>query len=100
MKRFVAFAMIAFALGACSTGSKYDYDEKEFLEAPAFLEVEILDRIANMEYLAEEELYQNIVRLVYIGEAAIPYMIDGLTHDSARVRGHNELFAPGLALVG
>jgi HEAT repeat protein len=87
MKRFVTFAVIALALGACGTRPGYQAEEREFLEAPTFLEAEIQDRIANLEYLSEEELYQNIVRLVYIGEAAIPYMIEGLSHESARVRG-------------
>lgn len=87
MKGVLPFALVAAVLAGCGDRLGLDSEDQEYLEAPAFLRVEIEERIAALEYQTEEDLYQNIIRLIYIGEPAIPYLTDGLGHQAVRVRG-------------
>jgi hypothetical protein len=86
MYRITLLSCLALALVACVTESEPKADLNDFTEPPRFLKFEIDERISALQYQTEERLYQNMMRLVYIGEPAIPAVMDGLDHTSPRVR--------------
>jgi HEAT repeat protein len=88
--RLIAVALTLVVTAGCVTTYTTDVgkeDPGEYERAPRFLEEEIQTRIYNLQYQADAELYQNMKRLAYIGEPAIPYLIDALDHESPRARG-------------
>ena len=85
MERIFVCASLVFVLVAC--GSTMDPDDPQYEEPPTFLREEIHERISNIPYLTDEKLYDNLRRLVYIGEPAIPQLLDGLETGNARTRG-------------
>jgi HEAT repeat protein len=89
--RLFAVAMVAALFTGCMSVTTYPEPEKEdpgqYEKAAGFLEDEIRDRIYNLQYQADAELYQNMKRLAYIGEPAIPYLLEALDSPSPRVRG-------------
>ena len=86
MYRSIILTAFALLLVGCVTEGEEQQDLSEYTKAPRFLKYEIEERIAALEFQTEEALYQNIVRLVYIGEPAIPFIVGGLGHKAARVR--------------
>ena len=60
----------------------------EYLEAPTFLAQELEERIAAIPYQTEEELVGNLKRLAYIGEPAVPYLLEALKEGDYRTRGN------------
>jgi HEAT repeat protein len=88
--RLFAVAMVAVLFTGCMTVTTLENpkdDPGKYEKAAGFLEEEIRDRIYNMQYQADAELYQNMKRLAYIGEPAIPFLLEGLDDSSPRTRG-------------
>ncbi len=79
--------LAALLAAACGTFGDPPATGPEYTEAPKFLREEIVQRIDAVEYQSGQELVRNLNRLVYIGEPAIPFLLDGLEHESARTRG-------------
>jgi HEAT repeats len=71
------------ALSGCGPNPPPDSD---FVAPDPMLEKQIIDIIARLQYLQKDRLVQAAQRLAYIGEPAIPYLFDGLRHDSALTR--------------
>jgi HEAT repeat protein len=79
--------VVPFLSVSCVTEmEQQEKDPDEYTEAPRFLKYEIEERIAALEFQTDEQLYQNMMRLVYIGEPAVPFIIDGLQNKAARIR--------------
>jgi HEAT repeat protein len=76
-----ALALSSLISGCASTGGE------RYLEASPALQKEIDERIANIQFLRGKELYQSLGRLNWIGEPAIPSLLDALGHDDAKTRG-------------
>jgi HEAT repeat protein len=90
ISRLVTCALILTIGAGCVTTYESEpttKDEGEYETAAGFLEEEINNRIYNLQYQADAELYQNMKRLAYIGEPAIPFLLKALDHPSPRTRG-------------
>jgi HEAT repeat protein len=74
------------ALAGCGITDQKDPAERDFSEATGFLREEIVQRLDALQYQSGPELITNVNRLAYIGEPAIPFLLAGLTHTSARTR--------------
>ncbi|MEN8151443.1 MAG: HEAT repeat domain-containing protein [Planctomycetota bacterium] len=87
--RLIAIAITMFVAAGCVTtySEPTKEDPEKYERAAKFLEEEIQTRIYNLQYQADAELYQNMKRLAYIGEPAIPFLLAGLDHKSPRTRG-------------
>ncbi len=87
MKRaFVAVVLLSIVTASCENSS-HTVDLSKYPEPSAFLKQEIEDRIAALRYQTEGQLYENMMRLAYIGEVAVPYLVKGLDDEHVRVRG-------------
>jgi hypothetical protein len=82
-------ALIGFLLlpllGCQSDQDSVDLDE--YPEPSTFLRQEIEDRMAALAYQTDAELYENMIRIAYIGEIAVPFLVKGLEEPNVRVRG-------------
>lgn len=88
--RIIAVALTLFVASGCMNTTLTEpekQDPGEYERAASFLEEEIKDRIYNLQYQADAELYQNMKRLAYIGEPAIPFLLEALDNPSPRTRG-------------
>jgi hypothetical protein len=83
MARFLIASSLVLVAVACGSTDEDPY----FDEPPTFLKEEISERIAQIQYLSDEKLMENLNRLTYIGEPAIPQLLQGLQHDQPRTRG-------------
>jgi hypothetical protein len=88
MSRIVIVGLLASLAFGCATSGKDNrpVTDGEYIEAPRFLREEIENRVAALPYQTEEQLYSNLIRLAYIGEPAIPYLLEGLEAEPARTR--------------
>jgi len=84
MPRTILLAGVAAVLFACAGSGGIDYEE--YAEAPTFLRQEIEERIKALPYQSGENLLSNIRRLTYIGEPAIPFLLDALEEGEVRAR--------------
>jgi len=87
MSRIIIIAACLAVVAGCVTVHEDPEITKDREETPTFLRQEIEGRVAALPFQSEQELYRNIMRLVYIGEPAVPYLLDGLKSDNARSRG-------------
>ena len=88
--RLIVVGLVLFVTAGCVTTSMTEPQKKDpdkYERAAKFLEEEIQTRIYNLQYQADAELYQNMKRLAYIGEPAIPYLLKALDHEAPRTRG-------------
>lgn len=85
MKRILLISMVMVALVGCES-DKHSVDTSDYPEPTAFGRQEIVDRIAALEYQTDSQLYENMLRLAYIGEIAVPFLLDGLSSTHVRVR--------------
>ena len=86
MKRVaVAIMLLSIFTAACGNSSN-SVDLSEYPEPSAFLKQEIEDRMAALRYQTEGQLYENMMRLAYIGETSVPFLIKGLDDEHVRVR--------------
>ena len=86
MNRAALIGLLMLVCVGCQS-DKHTVDLSQYPEPSSFLKQEIEDRIAALEYQTESLLYQNMIRLAYIGEPAIPFLIKGLDNEHIRVRG-------------
>lgn len=89
MHRKMLVVLLGLAAVACVTVGEEDKKPAmngEYVAAPTFLKKEIEERVAALPYQTEQQLYDNLIRLAYIGEPAIPYLLDGLDDENARTR--------------
>ncbi|MHC4473225.1 MAG: HEAT repeat domain-containing protein [Planctomycetota bacterium] len=84
MARLLIGGLLVLLLSACSTTQE---EEIPFSDPPTFLKEEVRERIASIPYLSEEKLYDNLMRLVYIGEPAIAQVLEGIEEEDPRTRG-------------
>jgi len=82
----IAGVTIILAAGCTSTTVTSDI-YTEYVEPSVFLREEIKERIAALPFQSGEVLCQNMQRLIYIGEPAIPFLIEVLEEGSPRARG-------------
>jgi len=85
-----AVALVVILSTGCVTITDQEPDREDpgtYEKAAGFLEDEIRDRIYNLQYQADAELYENMKRLAYIGEPAIPFLLEALNHQAPRTRG-------------
>ncbi len=75
--------LLTLVFTGCSSPAK-NYD---FLEAGPSLQREINQRVENLEFLHGEELVRNLQRLVWIGEPAIPDLLEALDSENPKTRG-------------
>ncbi len=85
LRQAVVLGLILLGAACGTTGPAPD--DSEFATAPGFIQKEIQERIAAMPYQSGEVLYQSLLRLTYIGEPAIPFLLEGLSGDHPRTRG-------------
>jgi hypothetical protein len=62
-------------------------DPGEYQQPGKLLEKEIQDRIAAMEFASGTKLIEHQRRLAFVGEPAIPYLLDGLKTKGPLTRG-------------
>jgi hypothetical protein len=86
MTRLIVSGLVVVLLAGCSGAGGGGGDE-DYAEPTAFLAAEIKDRIAALPYQSGEVLYSSLKRLAYIGEPAIPDLLEGLRSEHARTRG-------------
>ena len=85
MSRLVWTALIVLPLWA-SCGSTSG--TSRFTEPNALMADEIRNRIAQIPYQHREELFHNLLWLAQAGEQAIPALLDGLQHNSPKLRSN------------
>ena len=88
--RLIAAALTMLVVSGCIQTGYTEPEKKDpgkYERAALFLEEEIRDRIYNLEFQADTELYQNMRRLAYIGEPAIPFLLEALNNPATRTRG-------------
>jgi len=86
MNRILLIGLALLALIGCQN-NKDTVDLSDYPEPSTFQKQEIEDRIAALAFQTESQLYRNMIRLGYIGEVAVPYLIGGLESEHVRVRG-------------
>ncbi len=86
MKCLAVTAILLCLITAACESSTRTVDLSEYPEPSAFLRQEIEDRMAALRYQTEGQLYENMMRLAYIGETAVPFLIKGLDDQHVRVR--------------
>ena len=81
--RIPALIALAFTCVACATTQP----GRPYAEANSLMRTEIQARIANVPFQHNEELLDNLLWLESkAGEVAIPFLLDALKHDDAKVR--------------
>ena len=83
MSRIALIVLFAALAAACATSGQEGALETKAVQV---LREEIQERMAALPYQTEEQLYSNLIRLAYIGEPAIPYLLEGLKAEPARTR--------------
>jgi HEAT repeat protein len=96
MNRVVVIGVLALLFLSCENSSD-SIDLSDYPEPSAFLRQEIEDRMEALAYQTDEQLLDNMNRLAYIGEEAVPFLVKGLNDQHVRVRGSS---AYVLGLVG
>ncbi len=84
-----AAALLPFlALAACVSSSEVRETERDgYAVASPVLKREIDQRIENLKYLHGKDLRASMARLIYIGEPAIPALVDVLASHDPKTRG-------------
>ncbi len=86
MNRALFASLVLLVFAGCQN-DKNSVDVSEYPEPTTFLRQEIEDRMAALAYQTESQLYQNMIRLAYVGEPAVPFLLEGLESEHVRVRG-------------
>lgn len=91
-RNLLVLALIPVLLGCSTTiheeeDSGKAMDVNEYGEPSPLVVREIQSRIEVLQYQSDELLYQNLQRLIYIGEPCIPFLVDALDDPSPRTRG-------------
>lgn len=76
-----------FVLSGLVSGCTSMAKRPAYLEAGPALQREIDDRVANIQYLRGRELVSNLRRLIWIGEPAIPTLLDAVGNADPKTRG-------------
>ena len=84
--RTVAVLLLVSVIVSCGSSPKGEGVDS-ISEPGTFLKAEIQERIAAIPYQTEQVLYDNLLRLSYIGEPAIPFLVDALSDRDPRTRG-------------
>ena len=84
--RMFAAVLLASVLVACGSSEK-EKGIEGISEPPRFLKGEIEERIAAIPLQTDQVLYHNLMRLAYIGEPAIPFLVRALSDEDPRTRG-------------
>ncbi len=82
MTRAIA-ATLLFAFAACSTTGS---NESPYQQANSLMAGEITRRVEQIPFQHRDELLQNLLWLAQTGEQTIPAVLDGLRHESPKVR--------------
>ena len=82
--RIAAFgATVLFAFAACSTT---DSSESPYQQPTSLMAGVITRRMEQIPYQHRDELLQNLLWMAQTGEQTIPALLEGLQHESAKVR--------------